>query len=241
MRLILTSKGAESNEYGLKVIFPVAFKCKAIYLSSVSIPYSFYNIRSANNELIVDGSKKTIAEKNYNSLQLVSALNSLLPSGCVCSFDKQTFKYTITNNSISTVIIQFTSSHRIFGFPENQEYFVSSGDSLTSTLVADINDGLQALLLTSNASDAFTSVFNENFGTNIIARIPLGDHRVGETIQYTNRFNSQPIVRDITLQYMEVSIFDDNFDPLNLNGVQMQMEFFIHLDDEQKLISDLRN
>lgn len=241
MRLILTSKQSLSDDYHIKQIFPVAFKCKSIHLSSVSIPYSFYNLRSSNNEVIVDGLTRTIPEKNYNSIQLATTLSGFLPSGCICSFDRQTLKYTLTNDSISTVRIQFTSSHAIFGFIANQEYFISSGDTLTSPLVADINDGLQAIILTSNIANSFSSLFNDNFGTNIIARIPIAHHKNGETIQYNNRFNSQPIVKDFSLQFIEIEVRDDNLELLHLNGVQMQIEFFIELDDEQKLISDLRN
>lgn len=231
MRLILTSKDNLTDDHHIHQNFPTAFRCKAIYLSSVSIPYSFYNLRSSNNQLTVNDTLTTIPEKNYSSRQLATTLGEIL--GTECSFDKQTIKYTITNNTQTSIKISFSSSHRIFGFPENQEYTIPVGEILTSPFVADINDGLQCIILTSNIGNAHSSLYNGLFGTQIIARIPIANHRNGEIIQYQNRFNSQAIVKDYFLQNIEIQIRDDNLDPIHLNGVQMQMEFFIDLENDE--------
>jgi hypothetical protein len=231
MRLILTSKGNLTDDYHIQQNFPTSFKCKNIYLSSVSIPYSFYNIRTSNNQLMKGETILSLPEKNYNAKQLAFTLSEHLHLDC--SYDKQTLKYTITNNSGEMQTITFLSSHRIFGFERDKQYSISSTAFLVSDFVADINDGLQCIILTSNIGNAFSSLYNGLFGTQIIARIPISNHRNGEIIQYQNRFNSQPISTNFDLQNIEVELKDDNLQPIHLNGVQMQLEFYIELEDAQ--------
>ena len=55
MRVILQSKNHSTDGSKITAIPPVGFDCKAIYLTSVTIPYSFYNIRDSNNSVTING------------------------------------------------------------------------------------------------------------------------------------------------------------------------------------------
>jgi len=238
MRVILTSKTQSQTESGtIKVIFPVAFNCRKVYLTSVSIPYSFYNIRETNNTVIINNIEHSIPPKNYNSIQLAAAVSFILPTGASCVFDRQTLKYTIVSDSDMT--IRFPTSNRIFGFHDS-EMMVSAGTSILSPFIADINDGLQALILTSNIANSFSTLYNDKFGTQIIARIPLSQFKQGSMIYFEDRNNNQPIVSDIKqLQFIEILLLDDNLKKLSLEGVEFQVELFIELENEVT-IKDLR-
>lgn len=238
MRVILTSKTQSQTESGtIKVIFPVAFNCRKVYLTSVSIPYSFYNIRESNNTVIINNIEHSIPPKNYNAIQLAAALSLILPSGASCVFDRQKLKYII--NSDSEMTIRFTTSNRLFGFLDSP-MMVSAGGSIESTFVADINDGLQALILTSNIANSFSTLYNDKFGTQIISRIPLSQFKQGSMIYFEDRNNNQAIVSNIKqLQFIEILLLDDNLKELSLQGTEFQVELFIELENELT-IKDMR-
>lgn len=232
MRVILQSKTHESiNTHKLVVIPPVAFNCKNIFLTSVAIPYTFYNIRNTNNQLFINHQEVRIPVQNYNSAQLASALTALLPDGGKCVFNTQKLKYIITNVG-EPFFLRFTTSYKLFGFNQNTEAF-SVGEYQESDFVGDINDGLHSLILTANFASPFSSLFNEDFGTQIIARIPIENIRGGTMINYSDPNNNRPIASNVKqLQYFEINVFDDDLKPLELNGVDYQIEMYIELENE---------
>lgn len=232
MRVIVQSKNHSVSSSKVNIIPPVGFKVKAIYLTSASIPYTFYNIRNTNNSLTINGTSTNLTTQNYNSLQLAnhlqSLINSIVSGTVTVVFNKQSLKYTITTDTEFT--INFGTAYKLFGF--NQETFTVSS-SITSNFVADINDGIHSLILTANFATPFSCLFNESFGTNIIARIPLGSERSGDMINYTDENNQRPIVKNIpNLQFFEISLLDDDLKVLDLNGVDFQVELFMELDEE---------
>ena len=240
MRIILQSKTHSTNSGTLKVIPPVAFDCKAIYLTSVSVPYTFYNIRQTNNSLKVNDIEYTIDPQNYNSIQLASALQTILNSigNCTVSFNKQKLKY-IVNNTGPPFTIDFQTSRKVFGF-QSGEHTISTG--LTqSQFIGDINDGIHSLILTSNVSTAYSCLFNETFGTQIIARIPIEAKKPGEMINFQDSNNQRPIARNIkALQYFEIQVLDDDLNYLELNGLDFQVELFIEIQEENEITDMIR-
>ena len=241
MRIILQSK-IHQNSGSLKIIPPVAFDAKAIYLTSVSIPYTFYNIRSTNNSLLINGTLVSIEEKNYNSIQLASTLKKKLNEivgGCVVTFDKQKLKYIITNSG-EPFDIDFSTSRRLFGFTNGVKNVISN---IESNFIGDINDGIHSLILTSNIATPFSCLFNETFGTQIIARIPIESKKPGEIIHYNDPNNQRPIAINVkALQYFEITVLDDNMNSLNLNGTDFQCELFLDLKNINKVVEDkIRN
>lgn len=238
MRIILQSKSHSSNSGTLKVIPPVAFDCKAIYLTSVSVPYTFYNIRSTNNTLFISGTEYNLDIQNYNSIQLASALNTIINSavgGCSVSFNKQKLKYIITNTGVPFTI-DFYTSRKLFGFQSGQHTINSS---IQSQFIGDINDGIHSLILTGNFGTAYTCLFNETFGTQIIARVPIEAKKPGEMINFNDSNNQRPIAKNIkALQYFEIQVLDDDLNSLELNGLDFQVELFIELNDNSKVFMD---
>lgn len=233
MRIILQSKSHSINSYMMKVIPPISFNCRAIYLTSVSIPYTFYNIRTTNNNILINGMIYHITPQNYNSIQLAQELTLILADAlgqgvAVVSFNKQKLKYTITTSV--TFVINFLSAHKLFGFYQEN---ITVNSFAQSNFIGDINDGIHSLIITGNFATPFSCLFNENFGTQIIARIPLENSKPGEIIHYIDENNQRPIVKNIkNLQYFEISILDDDLKALELNGVDYQVELFLDLDNE---------
>ena len=231
MRVNLQSKNHSTDGSKITAIPPVGFDCKAIYLTSVTIPYSFYNIRDSNNSVTINGLNYNLEKMNYNSNQLASALNGFCPPGVIVKFDKQHLKYKITNLNSEILSIQFNTSYRLFGF-DPIVVTVQPNTTEISHYIADINDGIHSLILTANFGGPFSCLYGDKFGTNIIARIPILQ-RPGEMINYTDINTSRPIAKNLKdLDHFEIEIFDDDRIPLNLNGVDYQVELFLELEEE---------
>lgn len=241
MRVIIQSKThSTNNSHKLVVIPPVSFNCNAIYLTSVSIPYTFYNVRETNNELIVNGVKKYITPKNYNSIQLAQALEELLPALTTVAFDRQKLKYLISNTG-PILTLKFTTSYKLFGFNQYTEAF-NVNEYRESDYVGDINDGIHSLILRSNFATPFSTLFNESFGSQIIARIPIENTYGGMMINYTDINNNRPIVKNITVSHFDIELLDDDLNPVNLNGTDFQVELFLDLKQEitQKQLTKIK-
>jgi len=231
MRVILQSKNHSTDGSKISVIPPVGFDCKGIYLTSVTIPYSFYNIRESNNSVTINGLLYNLEKMNYNSNQLASALNAICPPGTIVKFDKQHLKYKITNLNSEILTIQFNTSYRLFGF-DPIVVTVQPNTTEISHYIGDINDGIHSLIITANFAGPFSCLYGDKFGTNIIARIPILQ-RPGEMINYSDINTSRPIAKNLKdLDHFEIEIFDDDRIPLNLNGVDYQVELFLELEEE---------
>lgn len=232
MRIILQSKIHGTSDHTVKILPPINFNCKAIYLTSVSVPHSFYNVRLTNNCVVINGSQYYLTPQNYNANQLAqeltNAINSIIGvNKATVSFNKQKLKYKIATTTPFT--INFKTAVNLFGFSE-QDYSIV--DSIESPFIADINDGIHSIILTANFGSPFSVLLNENFGTQIIARIPITS-KPGDIINYFDHNNERPIVKNVrNLQFFEVSILDDNLAPLTLGGIDFQVELFLDLMDE---------
>lgn len=232
MRVILQSKTHSINAHTMKIIPPASFNVKNIYLTSVSIPFTFYNVRETNNTLIINSVEVNLTVQNYNSIQLASALQTLISSqvnGIITvAFNKQKLKYTITSDTPFT--INFNTAYKLFGYHKT-DYTISSIKE--SDFIGDINDGIHSLILTANFATVFSTLYNDQFGTQIIARIPIENRKTGDMINYNDENNQRPIASNINnLQYFEITLYDDDFKPLQLNGVDYQIELFLELKNE---------
>lgn len=232
MRVILQSKNhSTGNGSKISAIPPVGFDCKAIYLTSVTIPYSFYNIRDSNNSVTINNVLYNLEKMNYNSNQLASSLNGICPVGVIVKFDKQHLKYKITNLNSEILTICFNTSYRLFGF-DRVVVTIQPNTTEISHYIADVNDGIHSLILTANFAGPFSTLYGDKFGTNIIARIPILQ-RPGEMINYSDINTSRPIAKNLKdLDHFEIELYDDDRLPINLNGVDYQVELFLDLEEQ---------
>ena len=232
MRVILQSKNHSTGDGSkISVIPPTGFNCKAIYLTSVTIPYSFYNIRDSNNTVTINGVQYKLDQKNYNSNQLASALNTFFEPGVIVKFDKQYLKYKITNLNTEILNIQFNTSYRLFGFDKNIITTIQPNTSVISGYIGDINDGIHSLILTANFGSPFSCLYGDKFGTNIIARIPILV-QPGSMINYSDINTSRPIAKNVKIDHFEIELFDDDRIPLPINGLDYQVELYLDLEEE---------
>ena len=231
MRVILQSKNHSTGDGSkISVIPPTGFNCKAIYLTSVTIPYSFYNIRDSNNSVTINGVLYKLDQKNYNSNQLASALNAFCPPGVIVKFDKQYLKYKITNLNSEILNIQFNTSYRLFGF-DTIITTIQPNTTVISSYIGDINDGIHSLILTANFGSPFSCLYGDKFGTNIIARIPI-IVLPGSMINYSDINTSRPIGKNVKIDHFEIELYDDDRNVLNLNGIDYQVELYLDLEEE---------
>jgi hypothetical protein len=180
-----------------------------IGVESISIPLAIYVVNSNNNTLIINGTPYTIPQGNYTSTTLLATLNTLLP-GFVWTFSTTTNKFTVT-----------------YGFPQ---FF----DGTAQTLLGYISDGnarVSPYTLENTINLAYTTgvivrldnITTDNRcpsaggGSGILARIPITVAPF-KVLQY---FNSQPFFTTIAnkaIQSIDVSLLDDNYQPLVLVG-----------------------
>ena len=217
-------------EWGLPLIeIPDGYH---IYLSvqNCVIPYSFYNITSLNNTLVIMANlittTITIPEGNYNINQLILTLLSLVISGFGITYNninnKMLFTYTSEFGILSTSTIL-----PIIGFVSNTSY-ISTNKSLIS--VNNIN--MHPIKCINIVSNLITYNINKSFVNNnsILCCIPILNQPFS-LIQYNNQNNFRINLFVNSLSSIKIKLIDDNGTILNLNGLNFSLT--IQLDVEK--------
>ena len=194
-----------------------------IYISvqKCSIPNTFYNINSTNNNLVIlydDVVYNLYVEPgNYNINTFIKALKDLLPA------------FTITYNSLTNKLkfeyvlnFSFYASSNILGvlgFNENQLY-VSFNNRLQSIHCCNLGS-VKVINLISNLS---TYSINLSFPNNqsILCSIPVNCPPYG-IIQYENANNFRSNLFTNKIDTINIKLVDDLGNLIQLNGVHYSL------------------
>jgi hypothetical protein len=208
--------GSSSNvEFYLPMIEIPLQHYMYLSLQSAFIPYSFYNIDSSNNTLIlvIDGNTLTytIPVGNYNAYQLQLTLNTFLVN-LIFVYNIVTNKFTI-NYTEDFTISENSTCLKLLGLRNN----------LTSISKILISDGIVNLLnkmcicIHSNLQTGNISTNDNKYDYNIIASIPVNSQPYS-LISYTNVGNAKSCIYTNTLSYIKFQLKDQDGHFIDLNG-----------------------
>jgi hypothetical protein len=185
-----------------------------IALKNAQIPIGFYNIRSPYNTLTIGGTTYTISPGNYNSVTLLSALNSatsLVGSWNYIASTNQV-QFSSTSGSVTLVVPSGVTLATLLGFTATQTL---TGTTLVSTNAYIIN------------FDTYINIYFDNIGrpslepSKCTFKIPINVNN-GSILQWSeNNQDDQYIsVRDNeSIDRIVIAVYDRFGNLINNNGL----------------------
>lgn len=190
---------------------------KNILYSTISIvhceiPYSFYIINEYNNLLSLSTGNIYIDYGNYNVNSIISYLKTKLPTNMNISLNSSNGVLSLTYNQ-PFQIYDTTTIYKIFGL-QNKNY-----TSINNAIIFDYPCnflGTKNLYIKSN-------ILLDNFNTTTKDYITLSNIPVSvepfSIILYNNYSNSKHIIKNKNLDNIEIKIYDDNNNLIDMNSI----------------------
>lgn len=192
----------------------------SIKISHAEIPYSFYIINDYNNSLIINNISLYVKVGNYNAISLLEHINLLLNEtfdfNIILSFDDYSGRYLLTSDQ--SFIVGISSISKIVGLDNNIYYglfdyssskYILNFPFLVNTLGSK-NIYLKSNLLTNNLS-----LYNQD--STILKSIAINCPPYG-IIMYNNE-NSETMIKNRELNYLEIQLLDDDYNLINFNNI----------------------
>jgi len=197
-----------------------------VSLSSVSIPYSFYNIRlGVNDKLYYNSTHLQITPGNYSANSLKSEIvGKFSASGITMTidYDKITQKFKFTTSD--SVTFKFDEDDAL----KNEIGFGSSTDPVTITAttspqVADLNGSVHAIYIRTNL--ATKSVMESQTGgvSDILAKVDINTDPGGVITLDPQQTSHESLIHTAGVKHIEIRITDERNRLLDLNGLHSQV------------------
>lgn len=225
---------AKNSSFKSDIIFNISNLVKSdknvlynnISIIHAEIPYSFYVVNEYNNLLALSTGDIYIDLGNYNANSLMKFLNSKFPIGMSMSLDRSTGKFSITYNS-SFTIYKRSTCQKLLGLGTNTDY---SGPTVNFPFPANC-------LGTNNIYIKSPNVILDNYNTSTQDYITLLSIPVAvepfELIIYSNLSQTKHLLKNKTLDSIEIIITDDNNNKINFNNtdwsITLQIETYINM------------
>ena len=227
MRLIINSAKLNSTNTLSFYLPNEVTNIKSFKLISCSIPYSFFNVTTSNNQFLINNVSFTIPIQNYNYYQLATAINTVITvsTGVSISTNRQSYKYTFTASTSFT--FNALNMGIVLGFVSQYAYsssFNGTTQSITGPNVADSSNGIRSLYITSRKLNS-NVIENSITNNQIIYAIPISKYTFGSMIYYENP--TDIFISVSRLQQLDFQICDSNFNLINFNGLTSEFTFEI--------------
>ena len=223
---------AKNGTFKSDIVFNISNLVKSdknIIYNNISIihaelPFSFYIVNEYNNLLSLSTGNIIIDVGNYNANSLMKYLNTKFPIGMVMTLDRTTGKFNITYNS-NFVINSSSTCQKLLGLLKNINY---SGFNITFPYPANC-------LGTNNIYIKSPNVILDNYNTSTKDYITLLSIPVSvepfDLIIYNNFSQTKHLLKNKTLDSIEIIITDDDNNKINFNNtdwsISLQIENFI--------------
>ena len=218
-----------------------------VSLYSATIPYSFYNVNSTNNQfqvtvknwLVEEISTLTIPKGNYTATSLKDKFISVMKASTEpliaslvfdIEYDRVTFKYNMKQTTaVEYLKVNFITSGDIFGFTNNTDIdFDPLGvATVVGSKCADLSDSVRGLYIRQNLTSKSTLDNETGTFSNILARIPIETNPGG--IIFYNPHNS--IHRSNTwlhsISSVGIKLTNDTNAPVDLNGLHFSVSLLV--------------
>ena len=182
-----------------------------------SIPASYYVINNNNNYFSTSIGNFTFINGNYNATSFASMFSSVLGAGWNLTINIITGKYTMTYTSDFTIYSNSTCA-KVMGFLVNTQY-TSSNKSITFPNPCNFL-GINRLKLKSNIIQTNNLDTYSKGKSNLLASIPVNNAQNG-LIVYVNQVGFKSLFPNQNLDYIDISITDENDNIVDFNGIDI--------------------
>ena len=223
-----------------------------VTLTSLELPYSFYNISSAlnNNVLVYENSigvktTLTLLSQDYSITQLVNYLNADTGFSAVftTSYNKQRMKITFINKDIEARFIYFSDSNinKLIGWEDTQIDIDIPVDLVGIESSGVINmASVHSLFIRSNLSTG--NIQSSRNGNSTILQKVSVDRNSGGIIYFNQNDQQQiSILNPQVISTIEIRITDQNDNTIDLNNVNYEMSFLFEIFEAPKQIPNVKN
>ncbi len=223
-----------------------------VTLTSLELPYSFYNISSAlnNNILVYENSigvktTLTLLSQDYSITQLVNYLNADTGFSAVftTSYNKQRMKITFINKDIEARFIYFSDSNinKLIGWEDTQIDIDIPVDLVGIESSGVINmASVHSLFIRSNLSTG--NIQSSRNGNSTILQKVSVDRNSGGIIYFNQNDQQQvSVLNPQVISTIEIRITDQNDNTIDLNNVNYEMSFLFEIFEAPKQIPNVKN
>lgn len=206
-----------------------------ITIKNISIPHVQYNVESFNNLLIVnDGSVTntlTIPVGQYTVTQLMSEMSTQLTAlygvSVVLSLDPITKKIVVTSTKAFRISKAQTSTLSPYiGVPSGSGYYPTvSTSGFTLPELPQLQGPCNYLLASNVLSQGIGSVLTDGQNVPIIMSIPV-EVEYGKIQHYESsdfELNTKNYSRLQNVQNIDIRIYDDNLNIVDLHGIDVEI------------------
>ena len=204
-------------------------KIENIYFSvtHAEIPNSFYVVNYTNNTIVINSVVYTIPVGNYNALNLITALNLLIPTFTI-TYSSITNRYTFTNASAFTINAS-SSSRNIIGLGSSNETATLNLGIYTLVLPYSVN--FVPLPRISFKSNFFHfNNFNGIDNSNDLFLSIQNNTNPNSMIHYVNQTGIRFKVEDKNITTFVISICDDDGQFINFNNQDTRISLQIDIE-----------
>ena len=223
-----------------------------VTLTSLELPYSFYNISSAlnNNVLVYENSigvktTLTLLSQDYSITQFVNYLNADTGFSAVftTSYNKQRMKITFINKDIEARFIYFSDSNinKLIGWEDTQIDIDIPVDLVGIESSGVINmASVHSLFIRSNLSTG--NIQSSRNGNSTILQKVSVDRNSGGIIYFNQNDQQQvSVLNPQVISTIEIRITDQNDNTIDLNNVNYEMSFLFEIFEAPKQIPNVKN
>lgn len=194
-----------------------------VSLCDAQIPYSFYIINVYNNVLDLSiGPPIIIEQGNYNANTLLKAINSKLPSGMNITFNNATGRMTLSYNQ-PFQINKATTLYEVLGL-ENRDY-VSTNNQISSSYPMNLLGSKSLKVVIPNLILSNYNTETQDYST--LATIAINVEPYG-IIMYSNFTNSTHIIKNKTIDFLEIKIYDDDGNLIDFQNIEWSITLEIN-------------
>jgi len=192
-----------------------------VSLHSFSFINSFYNINTNNNNFYytvdnVHTISTSIPIGNYDIDSLITELNGLFINTLVFTYSIKTLKITITSSTPFRLVTGTKNIYEVLGFDDVITYTTLNTTYTSPHLFNMI--GIQCLNVCINNLNMKSISVKNSPKYNIIDNI-LVTSVPGEVQQYCNHDNFRYVISDESIDFLNISIFDQEFRMIDFNNI----------------------
>jgi hypothetical protein len=206
-----------------------------ISLIHAEIPISFYTVNSTNNKLFINSTLYTLTPGNYNASTFKTMLLSLLPANYALNLNTATGIFTLSYTSNFT-INNTSTCYKILGLAKNTNY-TSVSNSLTFPFPCNFL-GVNRLKINSSILINNNIDTNNNGRNNLLTTIPINNAQYGLVV-YQNVINFKCIFPNVSLDYIDIQITDEDDNELDFNNIPVYIT--IQIDSIREQLPDDSN
>jgi|TARA_R110000787_G_scaffold228137_4_gene335843 hypothetical protein len=219
-----------------------------VSISSVELPYSFYNISSEiqNNILYYNSTNITFTNQNYNIQNLVDFFNNdtAFSALFLTTFNRQTLKISFENITASNHTIKFSISNlnKVIGWDDDSaDQIVNAGNSIASLYVVNLAT-IHSIMIHSNIGQG--NVLGTRQGNSSTLQKVSCDVN-NASIIYLNQsdFRQISITQAPVIDFLEFRITDQNNRLIQFNNVNyeftMLFEIFSKFNNQRRIIQPI--